>query len=285
MSVRHSEEHLANLAAPGNICTICNDETTNFNFVATPCSHGFHRSCLSTWLTENDSCPLCRRSIDSQSLRSFSEQDLRPAPENASSQGAVSRAPNANSRGRRITRSRAAHNNNLDRSNLDESHSPANTRGSRSHRNNREDQRQSNFDLQRVQQMIEETTQRQRVAMTREITEVVSQLVSQSLETRLQNLNINNERNERDEQRPEWQQNEILHSPGGTYRSAAQEGVNLNSSRNLNIPNVHNINNNNGSARNTQNLSPEAISKIIVNWKLTFDGSPENVSVDEFIYR
>ncbi|XP_036322011.1 probable E3 ubiquitin-protein ligase RHC1A [Rhagoletis pomonella] len=143
MSVRQSEENVANLAAPGDSCVICNEETTNFNFVSTPCMHGFHRSCLTIWLTDHDSCPLCRRTIDSQSLRSFSEQELRPGMENSSSQGAVPRNNNSNAGGR-MTRSRAANSNPPDRSIQDDTRSPANMRRGRNYRQNRDEQRQAN---------------------------------------------------------------------------------------------------------------------------------------------
>ncbi|XP_067622125.1 uncharacterized protein [Eurosta solidaginis] len=272
MSVRHSEENLANLATPGNICSICNEETTNFNFVATPCMHGFHRSCLTIWLTENESCPLCRRTVDSQSLRSFTEQDIRPVIDEAPSQGAVRRGP--------VTRLQAFNYNTLNRSNPEEMHSPANNRRGRNNRQYRNENRQASLDLGRIQQMIEDTTLRHRVNMTREISEAVSQLVSQSIETRLQNLSLTNERSRQDTIEPQNLPN--LDTVTDRRRSGAEPAPN---SLDLRNPNISNVSINNGVNRDGRNLSPEAISKIIINWKLTFDGSLENVSVDEFIYR
>ena len=43
-------------------CSICLSNLY-FNKVCTDCNHTFHRSCLSTWLNNNNTCPLCRTPI------------------------------------------------------------------------------------------------------------------------------------------------------------------------------------------------------------------------------
>jgi hypothetical protein len=51
-------------------CPICHEEIEGETIAALPCSHGFHRPCIVTWLTENDLCPCCRQPVLSNSLGS-----------------------------------------------------------------------------------------------------------------------------------------------------------------------------------------------------------------------
>ena len=39
-------------------CNICFEEDTNL--IKTPCGHKYHKSCLSTWLSNSNNCPTCR---------------------------------------------------------------------------------------------------------------------------------------------------------------------------------------------------------------------------------
>jgi hypothetical protein len=49
------------------ICSIClNDvciKKDKDHKIQTPCGHIFHSDCLSTWLSCNDTCPMCRKKI------------------------------------------------------------------------------------------------------------------------------------------------------------------------------------------------------------------------------
>jgi hypothetical protein len=44
-----------------SICLVFIDKTEN---ELTDCKHNFHKECLSTWKKINNTCPLCRKSID-----------------------------------------------------------------------------------------------------------------------------------------------------------------------------------------------------------------------------
>lgn len=49
----------------GDTCPICLEIFEEKSFVViTPCSHIFHRSCIFTWLLNNNTCPICRESCD-----------------------------------------------------------------------------------------------------------------------------------------------------------------------------------------------------------------------------
>merc|ERR1712125_38597 len=72
-----SEEFIDNLppmkAGKEADCNICLEKVgSNDNkSCELPCGHAFDKSCLSTWLKEHDSCPVCRAKLDQE----------RPQPE------------------------------------------------------------------------------------------------------------------------------------------------------------------------------------------------------------
>ena len=44
-------------------CSICLEHTNQEKDVTLSCDHMFHHSCAIGWLMENDTCPMCRKSI------------------------------------------------------------------------------------------------------------------------------------------------------------------------------------------------------------------------------
>ncbi|KAB8337040.1 hypothetical protein FH972_021344 [Carpinus fangiana] len=63
-------------------CSICMDSvTTGVEISVLPCSHWFHPDCVKAWLSEHDTCPVCRSGItpkegDQNSVRDPSQQPL-----------------------------------------------------------------------------------------------------------------------------------------------------------------------------------------------------------------
>ncbi|MCL7041906.1 hypothetical protein MKW94_005976 [Papaver nudicaule] len=58
-------------------CSICMEEPHENNNGSgahrdegrqTPCNHVYHAGCISKWLSRQNSCPLCRRTIDTTSI-------------------------------------------------------------------------------------------------------------------------------------------------------------------------------------------------------------------------
>ena len=41
-------------------CTICLSNESNNEWVKLGCHHIFHRTCISQWLSINNTCPICR---------------------------------------------------------------------------------------------------------------------------------------------------------------------------------------------------------------------------------
>lgn len=70
-------------------CSVCMDDVhLGDEVVALPCSHWFHETCASAWLSEHNTCPICRKGIDAQptppSNDRRSSQPGTPSPQNDS---------------------------------------------------------------------------------------------------------------------------------------------------------------------------------------------------------
>ncbi|CAK4081608.1 unnamed protein product [Aphanomyces euteiches] len=60
----HRQVELTNIISPikpQHICTICLETQVHGTIVALHCGHGFHQDCLLDWLSDNCTCPLCRK--------------------------------------------------------------------------------------------------------------------------------------------------------------------------------------------------------------------------------
>ncbi|WCJ42556.1 RING/U-box superfamily protein [Euphorbia peplus] len=55
---------MPSVCSSDDVCSVCME---NFGFDSVgkrvPCGHVFHASCISSWLSNCDSCPLCRSNI------------------------------------------------------------------------------------------------------------------------------------------------------------------------------------------------------------------------------
>ncbi|KAK0129112.1 hypothetical protein ONS95_001051 [Cadophora gregata] len=48
-------------------CSVCMDDVTiGVEVVVLPCSHWFHEACASAWLSEHNTCPICRKGIEAE---------------------------------------------------------------------------------------------------------------------------------------------------------------------------------------------------------------------------
>ena len=54
-------------------CSICYESCCNKATTQLECGHEFHTKCIFTWLSKNNTCPLCRKEVDQ-----FKKQDTRP---------------------------------------------------------------------------------------------------------------------------------------------------------------------------------------------------------------
>lgn len=47
----------------GKTCSICMENIWTVDLQCLPCAHMFHRNCVSRWLVDNNTCPVCRISL------------------------------------------------------------------------------------------------------------------------------------------------------------------------------------------------------------------------------
>lgn len=47
----------------GKMCSICMESIWSADLQCLPCAHIFHRACVSRWLSEKQTCPVCRMQL------------------------------------------------------------------------------------------------------------------------------------------------------------------------------------------------------------------------------
>jgi E3 ubiquitin-protein ligase RNF115/126 len=76
-------------------CSVCMDDVhIGDEVVLLPCSHWFHETCASAWLSEHNTCPICRKGIDG---------DTPPPNSRRSSNGPASPSTRNEHRARRMS--------------------------------------------------------------------------------------------------------------------------------------------------------------------------------------
>ena len=58
-------------------CSVCYTDLTLKNIVNTKCNHLFCKECFWKWADENNSCPMCRKNIISQTKMMMEEENIR----------------------------------------------------------------------------------------------------------------------------------------------------------------------------------------------------------------
>jgi E3 ubiquitin-protein ligase RNF115/126 len=62
-------------------CSVCMDDVhIGDEVVLLPCNHWFHETCAGAWLSEHNTCPICRKGIDGDSATSSSRRSSQSTP-------------------------------------------------------------------------------------------------------------------------------------------------------------------------------------------------------------
>ncbi|XP_044573862.1 uncharacterized protein LOC123258005 [Drosophila ananassae] len=259
MSVRRSPENSSRLAIESVQCSVCNDTNAEIEFVETPCQHRFHRTCVTSWLLQNETCPNCRQPCLSSQLNDSTRraQDTTlevPRVQNGSNPnsrtGAVPRSrPNT----RPTTRSTATISNNRPSTSSQPQRSPR-AGGS---------QRTTSISEGRIQELITNALEAYQTQL--------SSTLSEQISLAMQNLHIPTSQR----QSLEW---DVELPPADPLQSQPFDS---------HLSGNHNISANRSleNRRENHTIRPDQISSLIVHWKLQFSGSPKDIFVDDFIYR
>lgn len=253
-----------------SVCPLCNEGVDDLTKIITSCQHTFHKSCLTIWQRSSNSCPSCQQRLDRGSIMSF--DDLVYLNSN------IDNATGANNThdNRPVTRSCTAGNPTLFNM-VHNNQNPYFKKRKLNHAPNRNRASIVELDVPTIQGMIERSIQQSHEQNLRSI----EQLIADSIRTNLANVNRQdsqdnfNAPSHRQDRAPDWPNempsmgNDRLNSrrSGDQRNSCEGGGYNSNSQGSSSLPDC------------------EKIIRSISNWKVTFDGSLETLTVEEFIYR
>lgn len=234
------------------VCTICNDTSKDTEIIETQCRHQFHKACLSSWLDSNETCPICRHQCSKAILNAAVE---RRVVSNPPSEPSYVPSAGAVPKGRMQTRSQGR----------GTPHSGAMTsRGNPRREPKAPESTVASED--RINRLISDSMDRYRDSM--------STMISEQITSALRNLRLPpSARETRDDHRYE---DESDVSPSLRRASNATRREDSFGARPSGI-------------RVTPNNSvvdrPDRISNTISNWRIKFTGSPNDLPLEDFIFR
>ncbi|RAL64330.1 hypothetical protein DID88_002221 [Monilinia fructigena] len=100
-------------------CSICMDDVfLSTEVVVLPCNHWFHEACASAWLSEHNTCPICRKGIGAEEAPSSRHANTRRSSNGQNDNSPTSQSPNSpTSRRTRLFRLNEEHPNRIARRN------------------------------------------------------------------------------------------------------------------------------------------------------------------------
>lgn len=260
--------------ADQGFCYICKESLTHADNITTPCRHVLHKSCLTVWLVDKGSCPVCNHPLDKNLLfhttlmeTSFDEEGI----------GFSNRGPHTRSKGAVPKQQSVTYKTAL---------SPRKRRRNPSFGNtgNRKKQACPNnhMNYKELEEMIDASVQRSNKTNVQMLKSTVGDIVEKSLEAYMTRLSLNSIPNNahmtRDSTDVLWPSdmpsfsNQFSNIPPPSFAPRQSNNVSENYAQ-----------------HRTSNVSfeknKELNEKKIINWKLTFDGSFDKIPVEEFIYR
>lgn len=210
------------------------------------CDHIYHKACITKWVFESNSCPICRRPCTISNLKPYrfeiNNSVVEPSQTMASNRGVITRSSNRpKGRGSNVAGARSVANN-----------TPS--LGSNNLLNVSVDQPSGHDEHsdRSIREMINESLNHHRNTIMENTSAQINQLVQESVRQALAGLNMNDNASNSSRTQNRDRNQDLNNSPGQYYH---------------------------------YNFSSEKVSNIISNWNVKFSGEEDSMPVDTFIYR
>lgn len=305
-SPQPEEQHpVASATSFSLLCPVCNESMDEGQecLGISECGHSFHRLCIETRLASSSICPTCKRSCELSELRAI-QITSKPTQ--------VSRNTNKKSRGRGAM-SRSYNTRSTTRTLFQESQYPLldNSSGPNGDPLQTPNRNHSISNRVHVDGSPLQNTTNPNIAVNNNIDyNQLNQMIEATLTRLLQNHNFFSRvttSNNNNQTAPSDQQHCINQQP--KLPSIPNSNINNNQSNTIpyidenfpynnrntnpaqiqgnpysNFPTI-NISPNTHFTSSNQNMKADKITSIINNWNLKFDGSPNGLTIEEFLYR
>lgn len=294
----------ASFSACPSLCTVCNSAMDDGQecLILCGCSHSFHRICIETCLASSSTCPTCKRTCEPSDLRGIQAVPLPPQGSRNTSKksrgrGAMSRSYNTRSTTRNLFQESQNPLLNISsgpNGDLMQTPSRINSDSNRRHMEGSPLQtnlpnggNNNNIDSNQLNEIIETTLTRL--------------LQNSNIFQRLPYNNINTQSApftmthglSNPPNLPPVSQNNIINNKPNTIpnidvnfhcNDRNTNPVQMQSNNCSNFPTI-NLSPNTQFAPSHINMKADKITSIINNWNLKFDGSPNGLTIEEFLYR
>lgn len=288
MSVRRSNEDLANAGLAPD-CGICSRSVASAGYAyTTTCGHVFHKSCLSNHTKTNLNCPTCNTALSSLSMSTTALAGIPPSPMTTRSQTQRAMEFDSSRPGVQTSSTPA------------DSFSPpevnrasgitfigANANGNGASTS----QGVSSNQTEQIKKLVTDAVRAQQAELMSSLSQQLSKLIETNIAASFSRLGAPVQNNT---------QGPRLSFPPPSTPIEVQTierllGLPPNNNNNNTNNNLHNRSQNTSHRLNTSDIHssphshssfrPDKVGHIILNWRIKFSGDPNGMSIDNFLYR
>lgn len=295
---------MAPVSIQPSVCDICK-ETMNEGqdcLIISVCSHPFHRVCIESHLSTSSECPVCKHACELSELRTLVIALKPPPPPKVTTRGkgrgAMIRQYNTRSASRNLFRDNPTSLNNSAEQQL----TPNRNSGvsdnyvispfANNPNSNPNNGTSVGIDYTEINRMIEASISRMYQTLNFSQASPANPLHNIDLQPpNIDPNSVNNFRNDMTSCNPNIASNIPNDVPNNNFvRNLNQNpnfNPNINNPSNLQLPGNSQASNfsSNTFSFNANNMHADKVTSIINNWNLKFDGSPNGLNIDEFLYR
>lgn len=253
LAMAEGNSSINSVLVDNGFCYICKESLVNTDKAVTSCRHVLHKSCLTIWSRDKNSCPVCDHTIGNSILDASLYEEPHMSIEE---QGVGLVVPNSISGPNTRSKSTAPLSSKRRRTNSVMN----NTKRPKQDCTNR-----SELNVLQIQQMIDSSMR----TSQREIINALKQEMGNMIDQRIDKTSLNSAA----PASVPYYTNNSVPLPSNIPRSSGNQNAYTH------VPNEC------LSSSNSFRPTSESNTKTIINWKISFDGSMDKMPVEEFIYR